>query len=74
MTAQKEALKGLPDYIDKTADLIRLSESYNQAMWPIDNRENGDELMSFQQSVDRIKDAFLSKWEWMDQNIPKLSL
>ena len=72
--AQKDVLKGLPAYIDETADRLRLSEGINQAMWPIDNRENGDETMTFQQSVDRIKKAFLDKWEWMDQNISKLGL
>ena len=72
--SQKDALKELPAYIDEMADYIRLSEGYNQAMWPISNRENGDEEMTFQQSVDRIKKAFLDKWEWMDRNITKLSL
>ena len=43
-------------------------------MWPIDNNENGDEKMTFQQSVDRIKKAFLDKWEWMDQNIRSLKM
>ena len=28
--------------------------------------------MTFQQSVDRIKQAFLAKWEWMDKNIRNL--
>ena len=72
--AQKDILKGLPDYIDEMADHIRLSEGFNQAMWPISNRENGDEEMTFQQSGDRIKKAFLDKWEWMVRNITKLSL
>ena len=69
---QKDVLKKLPEYIDQQADHIRLSEGYNQVMWPIDNRENGDETMTFQQSVDRIKQAFLAKWEWMDKNIRNL--
>ena len=69
---QKDQLKKLPEYIDQQADHIRLSEGYNQVMWPIDNRENGDETLSFQQSVDRIKQAFLDKWEWMDKNIRNL--
>ena len=69
---QKDALKKLPEFIDEQADRIRLSESYNQVKWPISNRENGDETMTFQQSVDRIKQAFLDKWEWMDRNIRNL--
>ena len=70
---QKDQLKKLPAYIDEQADRIRLSESYNHAMWPILDEinwnENGDTHMTFQESVDRIKKAFLDKWEWMDRNI-----
>ena len=70
---QKDALKQLPAYIDEQADRIRLSESYNHVMWPILDEinwnENGDTHMTFQESVDRIKKAFLDKWEWMDRNI-----
>ena len=70
----KEELKKLPEYIDRQADLIRPSEQINHNMWPIDNNENGDENMTFQESVDRIKKAFLDKWEWMDQNIRNLKM
>ena len=69
--ARKEDLKRLPDYIDSQADYIRISESVNQQIWPITVFENGDETMSFQESIDRIKNAFLDKWTWMDTNISK---
>jgi hypothetical protein len=69
----KNDLKGLPEYIDAQADNIRVSEGLNHAQWPIvNNPENGDEDMSFQQAVDRIKQAFLDKWTWMDANIRNL--
>ena len=69
----KNDLKKLPEYIDSQADYIRLSESFNHNQWPIvNNPENGDEEMTFQQAIDRIKQAFLDKWEWMDQNIRNL--
>ena len=71
--AQKDALKELPAYIDQQADRIRLSEAFNHNLWPIldsiNGNENGDTHMTFQESVDRIKKAFLDKWEWMDRNI-----
>ena len=69
--ARKAALKKLPDYIDSQVDYLRVSESVNQQLWPISNRENGDETMTFQQAVDRMKKSFLDKWEWMDENIGK---
>ena len=69
----KDGLKKLPEYIDSQAEYIRLSESYNHAQWPIvNNPENGDETMTFQQAVNRAKQAFLDKWEWMDKNIRNL--
>ena len=69
---QKEQLKRLPEYIDAQAEKIRLSDQVNQELWPISNRENGDETMSFQQSIDRIKKSFLDKWTWMDAHIREL--
>ena len=70
---QKDALKALPDYIDQMADYIRLSEEINHRMWPIvNNPENGDEEMTFQEAIDRIKKAFQDKWAWMDKNIASL--
>lgn len=69
----KADLKKLPEYMDAQADYIRLSESFNHSQWPIvNNPENGDETMTFQQAVDRAKQAFLDKWEWMDKNIRNL--
>ena len=38
----------------------------------MNNPENGDETMTFQQAVNRAKQAFLDKWEWMDKNIRNL--
>ena len=70
--SQKDQLKKLPEYIDEQADRLRLSESFNHVLWPISNWENGDENMTFQESVDRIKKAFLDKWAWMDKNIRNL--
>lgn len=69
---QKNTLKDLPTYIDGMADRIRVSEGVNQQMWPISNRENGDEEMTFQQAVDRMKKSYLDKWTWMDRNIGNL--
>ena len=71
---QKNDLKKLPDYIDGQVELLRESERINHDMWPISNDENGDEKMTFQESVERIKSAFLDKWEWMDQNIRNLKM
>ena len=73
---QKDELRKLTAYIDEMASYIRLSESFNHTMWPIldsiNGNENGDTHMTFQESVDRMKNAFLAKWDWMDKNIRNL--
>jgi hypothetical protein len=71
---KKDDFLKLTDYIDQMADRIRLSEEFNHALWPIsmDQNENGDEQMTFQQAVDRIKEGFTEKWQWMDKHIGDL--
>lgn len=68
----KNTFAELTKYIDEKAEYIRLSEEYNQKMWPISNDENGDEKMSFQQAVDRIKEGFQMKHKFMDENLKNL--
>ena len=72
--SKKNDFLKLTDYIDDMAGKIRLSEEYNHALWPIptSQAENGDEQMSFQQAVDRIKEGFTEKWKWMDAHIGDL--
>lgn len=69
---QKDRFRQLPAYIDGMAEYLSLSQAVNQVMWPIDNKENGDETMSYNAAVERMKKAFTDKWEWMDANIRNL--
>jgi hypothetical protein len=67
----------LPAYIDMMADSIRVSESVNISVWASNTsltnyRQNGDYNLTFQGAVDAMKSAFLKRWEWLDQNLPKL--
>ena len=67
--------EGFPAYVDEVAEKIRLSESYNWTIWGLNNpngNQNGDENLSFQQAVDNIKEAFLKRWQWIDENLPNL--
>ena len=67
----------LPIYIDQMANYIRLSESYNIQVWAENTtksnyKQNGDYNLSFQNAVAAMKSAFLKRWAWMDENLPKL--
>ena len=67
--------EGFPAYVDEVAEKIRLSESYNWTIWGLNNpngNQNGDENLSFQQAVDNIKEAFLKRRQWIDENLPNL--
>lgn len=72
----KYEFAGLPDYIDMMADSIRASEECNYRIWGrIQNHagdENRDIDMTFQQSIDSMKEGFRRKWQWMDNNIRNL--
>ena len=72
--SKKDTFRKLTAYIDEMAEHIRLSEEFNHALWPIPTyqNENGDEQMTFQQAVERIKQGFTQKLEWMDKHLSDL--
>lgn len=69
------------EYIDQTANLIRLSERCNATLpvksngqkgWiPIQHSggHNNDENMSFQDAVNSMKKGLVDRWNWMDKAI-----
>ena len=74
--AQKGTFRQLTEYVDSMAVVLRDSETANYAVWGAINNPNGDENedkdLSFQEAVDKLKEGFLMRWSWMDQNIPEL--
>ena len=79
--AEKGAMLGLEAYIDEMAGKLALSESFNHEMWPIqatpyvsqsDAAANGDESMSYDAAITRMKQAFRTKWEYLDRWINSL--
>ncbi len=83
-TLKGEFLKAV-DYIDNTADVIRLSERCNATMpvksdgtkgwFPIINGggANSDQSMSFQDAINSMKKGLVDRWNWMDKAINSLS-
>ncbi len=81
-TLKGEFLKAV-DYIDNTANVIRLSERCNATMpvksdgtkgwFPIINKNGGgansDQSMSFQDAIDSMKKGLVDRWFWMDKAI-----
>ena len=71
----------LDSYIDKRANLIRESEPRNYEMWPCypnplsekpSGLVNGDEKMTFDEAVTRLKQAIQERVAYMDMEINRL--
>lgn len=68
-------LNGFPEYIDRMADQIRISESINWTRWgrKIENTDqNLDQTLPYQEAVDKVKEGFLQRWDWIDTYISAL--
>ena len=80
-TALKPSFETLVDYIDEQADLIQESEWNNWQMWPCypnpitedgSGMVNHDENLSFQEAIDRMKDALTQRISVLDKWIPAM--
>ena len=69
----KPLVSNIPDYIDAKANEIRASEKLNWAMWPCTSSGvNGDEWLSFDSAISRMKTAFRNRLTAMDTAISAL--
>lgn len=69
-------LATVPDYIEAQRDYISDSAHRNLARWPeikISDAEvqmpNGDELLTFDEAVDRLKASYSMRLAWLDARI-----
>lgn len=63
----------IPEFIEATKSKIKKSDAINAPMWPIGgSKPNGDESMSFDDAVARLKSAYLSKLYWLDAQIQNM--
>jgi hypothetical protein len=60
------------DYINEEASYIRESAEVNSEMWPITIHVNGDETMSFDQAVNRLRTVYRDRIDLLDRIIDKL--
>ena len=54
-------------FIAAEAELINISDSVNATMWPICQNTNGDEFMSFDDAIERMRSAYRAKLQWLDR-------
>ena len=72
------ALQSVPAAIDSFAEKNRVSDSFNSAMWPLMQVKssatysvafNGDEDLSFDESIALMKEVYTERLEWMNSSI-----
>lgn len=70
----RDALGEVPQYIDGVAAEIRESAVFNSRIWPLDGLSdvNGDESLTFEESVERLKENYQKRYDWIDNNVSKL--
>ena len=59
----------IADYIRTTAAKTRVSNEINIGLWPIYTTHNGDETMSFDESIDRMVSAYETRLAMLDRKI-----
>jgi hypothetical protein len=62
----------IPAYTRQLAARLRGSADMNNALWPINIRVNGDELMEYDAAVERLIEMFEGRLEWLDKHIAEL--
>ena len=68
----KSVYESVGAYIDDQAEALRESNEVNINMWPITRVVNGDESMSYDQAITRMKDAFNHRISSIDTYIRTL--
>lgn len=68
-TLLKPNFEKIPQFIDEKKAELEESDKINSVMWPIGGATNGDENLSFEEAVERLKTAYQGKLDWLDSEI-----
>ena len=55
------------------ANNLIISAEYNNLMWPIDKKNNGDEKLTYEQAISRMKTSLIIRIETIDNFISSLN-
>ena len=68
----KPKFEKISDFIESEGERIKQSEKMNHILWPITQSVNGDESMTFEKAIQRMKAAYEEKLQWLDGAINKM--
>lgn len=72
-TELRPLIQTIPSYIDLMANKLIISAEYNNLMWPIDKKNNGDEKLTYEQAISRMKTSLIIRIETIDNFISSLN-
>ena len=62
----------IPNFIDAEKQKLQKSDQLNIKMWPISSRTNGDETLTYDAAVERMKNAYQTRLQKIDALISNL--
>ena len=68
----KSELNKMDVFIRNSATEVKESADKNFEMWPIDNDKNGDELMEYNEAIERLIDSFYNNMDVIEKCISEL--
>ena len=71
-TTLKPNLKNISTFIEEEKNKLLKSADLNIQLWPISSRVNGDETMSFEDAVERMKNAYETRLEIIENAITNM--
>lgn len=74
----RNSLEAVATYIETRGETLKESGVYDCQTWPINpgftgGYINGDELLSYPESIDQLKSRYIQRFNWIDENINKLT-
>ena len=71
-TLLKPKFETVPEYIQSESLKLETSNKVNIELWPISERINGDETLSYNETIARMIEAYNKKLQWLDNIIGTL--
>lgn len=65
----EETFRGIDQYIVEISEKVRESNAINLVMWPVTSTVNGDESLSYNDAIERMRAAYQNRLTRIDNNI-----
>jgi len=69
---QKDKFLAIQSFIDLKTYQIKASESRDRTIWSFSDNSNGEQGLTYDQAVERMRKAYLDKLDWMDKQIKNM--